>query len=93
MPGPYSMMELPDLLHLWDRAAKAERGIKIRCSARTERSYPANNLMQKLNAVRRDTSNVELRKYSISVREDTVYIVPHDQIKSRVQAMREGRGL
>lgn len=86
MPGPYSMTELPDLLHLWDRAEKAPYGIKIRSSN-------SSNLMQKLNAVRRDGNNNELRKYAICVRDDYVYVVPHDQIKSRVIAMREGRGL
>lgn len=83
---PYSILELPELLALWDRATRSDFGIKIRTSNAT-------NLMQKLNAVRRETNNAILTKYAVCVREGAVYVVPHEQIKSRTQAMREARGL
>jgi hypothetical protein len=86
VPGPYGITELPALLTLWDRAVNSPHGIKIRTSN-------VNLLMQKLAAVRRDTHNDFLRKYALCQRPDYLYIVPHENIKSNVALMREGRGL
>jgi hypothetical protein len=81
-PRPYSILELPTLTALWERACESPRGIKIFSSNPRQ-------LVGKLSAVRKDSGQTRYTAYAVCGREDSVWLVPKEMTRSILEAKRD----